>query len=355
MKGKNLDIQFFKFLYSWIIVLYHLNPHTAVNCPGGSFGVEYYLLAAGVFLFASWEKQAAAGQVQTPGQYLWKRFSRFFWWSSTAFVFAAVVRYGFVSPVSSKWQVMDHFSSDIWEILMVKWNGMNENALLVNGPAWTLSSMCMVGFLLWGCLYFYRERFLQLFMPLSILIGYGFWRHLDSAATEVWVGFTTFGTLRTWLVMCLSYYCLRLSRKIAAIPWNRAGKILLTLAEIGLHSLCLIIIFNRGTRFHQWFVTLLMLLAITIALSGHSYLCAVLNRTKFADFLGEWSMSVFLIHAPVIQLFRWKYDMSGWGYRKLIPLFAVTLAASLIHFWLTRWLVRALPKLGAKLRKSLTQ
>lgn len=58
MKSKNNDIQLFKFLYCWIIVLYHLEHDTSgVACPGGSFGVEYFLLSSGIFLFMGFERQ----------------------------------------------------------------------------------------------------------------------------------------------------------------------------------------------------------------------------------------------------------------------------------------------------------
>ena len=78
MKSKNNDIQLFKFLYCWIIVLYHLKNYTSgITCPGGSFGVEYFLMSSGVFLFMAFERQKENGKLQTPGQYLWKRFSRF--------------------------------------------------------------------------------------------------------------------------------------------------------------------------------------------------------------------------------------------------------------------------------------
>lgn len=158
MKSKNNDIQLFKFLYCWIIVLYHLEYDTSgVACPGGSFGVEYFLLSSGIFLFMGFERQQNAGKLQTPGQYLWKRFSRFFPWSLTGYLLAAVVNYGCISPIRSPGKLMDAFSSDIWEILMIKWNGMNENMLCLNTPAWTLSSLCIVGFAIWGFMYYYQD------------------------------------------------------------------------------------------------------------------------------------------------------------------------------------------------------
>lgn len=356
MRSKNNDIQLFKFLYSWIIVLFHLNNYAlSIECPGGYYGVEFYLLSAGIFLFSSYERQLADGRLNTPGQYLWKRFSRFFIWSTTAFIFAAVVEYGLVHPVHSKWEMLDHFSSDIWEILMIKWNGMNDNTLLLNGPAWTLSSMCIVGFLIWGCLYFYNERFLKLFMPLTLIVGFGFWRHLDSAGTQVWIGFTAFGTFRTWLVMCLSFYCLQLAKKLTKLNLNKWGISLCTSAELLLHAICIVIIFNRSTRYYQWLVTLLLLVSIAIAFSGKTWMVRWTDGSKIVSFLGELSLSIYLTHIPVMELFNWQFDISGWSYREMLLLFAAIVAASLLHLTVTKWIIRIIPKIGKKVRFAVTK
>lgn len=353
MKSKNNDIQLFKFLYCWIIVLYHLEHDTSgVACPGGSFGVEYFLLSSGIFLFMGFERQQNAGKLQTPGQYLWKRFSRFFPWSLTGYLLAAVVNYGCISPIRSPGKLMDAFSSDIWEILMIKWNGMNENMLCLNTPAWTLSSLCIVGFAIWGFMYYYQERFLKLFMPISLIMGYGFWRHLDSASTQVWIGFTAFGIFRTWLVICLSYYVVRMAQYLKNICLKPLGIWLLTAAEVTLQMWSLWMIFNRDTRFAQWLTTLLMMLALTIALSGQSMLVRWLNKSRIVDYLGKLSMSVFLVHVPVLQYYQWKVDIRNASAVELIPLFAAIAVVSVCHYHITNWLIQITPKVLAGLRSA---
>ena len=115
MKKQNLDIQFFKFFYSCIIVLYHLAAWTTISCKGGYYGVEYFLLTAGLFLFLSFQRGEERGKNQTPGQYLWKRFIRFLPWSTTAFILTVVVERVFVNPVESLRTWANLFPSDIFE------------------------------------------------------------------------------------------------------------------------------------------------------------------------------------------------------------------------------------------------
>lgn len=348
MKKQNLDIQFFKFFYSCIIVLYHMAAWTDISCKGGYYGVEYFLLTAGLFLFLSFRRGEARGKNQTPGQYLWKRFVRFLPWSTTAFILTVLVKRVWVDPVESLSAWAKLFPSDIFELLMVKANGMNNNAYLVNNPAWTLSAMLIVGFVIWTLLYHYKKPFIHLIMPITIIAGYGYWMHLSSANTEAWMGFTTFGAFRTWLVMCLSFYCIPMSEKLAQLPFTRLGKCLLTLAELLIHAFSLFVIFRWADRYYQWLLTLLFMVSIAIALSGHSYLEKLFGNSKLIALLGDVSMSIYLVHTAVILGYNHIYHISDWSYGKLLPLFAILFAVSLAHYYGTKGLVWLLSKLWGK-------
>ena len=354
MKSQNLDIQFFKFVYSCIIVLYHLTGSTAINCKGGYCGVEYFLLTAGLFLFLSFQRGEKTGRQYTPGQYLAKRFLRFLPWSTTAFIVAALVERVWINPTTSLVTWFDYFASDIWELLMIKWNGMNNNLLLLNGPAWTLSAMLIVGFLIWTFMYYYKKPFLTLVMPLTLIVGFGYWMHLPSADTEIWLGVTTFGTYRTWLVMCLSLFCIPMAQKLADYPLNKKGKILLTIVEIVIHVVALMVIFTRAQRYHQWLIILLFMMSIAIALSGHSYLVRFFGKSRFVYFLGELSMSIYLMHVSVIRVFRHLFDISTWSYYELLPLFAVLLVVAVAHFYGTKWAVKGVSGLWKTIKRAIT-
>lgn len=350
MKKQNLDIQFFKFVYSCVIVLYHLAASTAITCKGGYCGVEYFLLSAGLFLFLAFQRGEERGKKQTPAQYLWKRFVRFLPWSTTAFILTVLIERVWIDPVGSIVKWVDLFSSDIWEILMIKWNGMNHNVPLVNGPAWTLSAMLIIGFFIWTFMYYYKNLFVNLIVPLTLVLGFGYWTHLPSANTELWIGFTTFGTFRTWLIMCLSFYCIPMAQKLSDISFNRLGKSILTIAEILIHVFSLFVIFHRAERYYQWLLILLFMISIAIALSGHSYLAKLFDGSKLIWLLGELSMSVYLVHTLVIRAFRHMYDISGWSYGELVPLFAVLMATALLHYYGTKWIVKAVSCLWCRIK-----
>ena len=355
MKSQNLDIHFFKFLYSCMIVIYHLAGSTAITCVGGYCGVEYFLLSAGLFLFLSFEKGEKRGLNLTPGQYLKKRFARFFPWCITGYLLVLVVQRVLIDKTASLGQWADYFAKDIWEVLMINMNGMNNNEYLLNSPAWTLSAMLIVGFFIWALMYYYKNLFIRIIMPLTLVIGFGVWTHLPSANTERWMGFTNFGTFRTYLVFCLGYYCLQLAKKLAEIPFTKAGKCVLTIAEIIIHIFSLTIMFLRAERYYQWLITALFMVAIAIAMSGHSHLAQVLSKFKFIQFLGNLSMSIYLVHVAVTIAFRHVFDISAWGYIELIPVFAAVLLVSILHYYGTDWLWKLVTKAGEKTKKHLVK
>lgn len=239
-------------------------------------------------------------------------------------------------PINTVTEWAKYFSSGVWEIVMVKWNGINDNMQLVNSPAWTLSALLIVGALIWTLMYYYKAHFLHIIMPLSLVIGFGYWMQIPSANVELWIGFTTFGTFRTWLVMCLSYYCIPLSQRLAKSPFNRTGKLLLTAAEIMCHFFSLLGIFFTEQRYAQWLVMVAFMCSISIALSGHSYLEDLLSRGKLVDILGELSMSVYLVHKAVILIFKNVADISKWNYIQIIPMIIVIFILAAIHLNLTR-------------------
>lgn len=113
MKSNNA-IYFWKIFYSFVIMFFHFYNQTKEHFIGGRFGVEFYLLTAGVFLFLSYEKQMSERRIQTPYSFLRKRFKRFFPWAFAGFLFAALVARVIIHPLDSFDKAIDCFSGDIW-------------------------------------------------------------------------------------------------------------------------------------------------------------------------------------------------------------------------------------------------
>ena len=340
---KNRTVHFFKFYYSFIIVFYHIAYHLKGGLPGGYMAVEFYLICAGMFLFKSFEKKEHTANLLTPIQYGVKRFSRMFPWALTGFLFVFVVKRLWIDRCFSLTQHADYFSGDIWELLLIKINGMNDNMPLFNGPAWTMGALCIVGLVIWGLLYYDKTRwFRDWIMPVSLIFFYGVWRHLESGDHQVWIGWTTLSVFRTYIGMCLGYYCYKLSAKFSEKQLSALGASIVTIVEISLHVIATIIMFNRETRNYQWLVSLIFVISLVIGMSGKSYLAVIMNKIKFIDFLGDFSLSLYLVHYGVILIFRHSITETLWS-GKIIGLYAVAvILVGLIHYYGTLWMEKHL-------------
>lgn len=338
-----------KFIYSWFVVYFHFYISTSRHFPGGKFGVEFFLLAAGVFFFRHLDRDTFE-----PGPYLGRRFLRFFPWALTGFIFAFAVIRLYIGGVPSLKALANDLSGDIWEILLVKMNGMNDGSGLLNSPAWTLSSMLLVEIVMTGCYHTWRRSFVNVLLPLSLIVGFGFWQHLESAGTSSWIGFTAFGTFRTWLVYGCAYYCYRLSETLRRIDFNRRGEILLTALETLCHIFAIFVMLHRLSKNWQWCVLLAFFAAVAIAMSGHSLWNEALGRfSRAIRFLGALSLSVYLAHWPVIRFFQTVYPDTDALYAHVAVVTGGILAGALGHYFITAGLIRLCrtvkPKLTALL------
>lgn len=355
---RNPAIDFWKFLYSWCIVFYHFYAKTQEHLIGGWIGVEYYLLCAGVFFFRSVERNTdGEGRLLISSyEYLKKRFFRFFPWAFTAFFCMFIVSEAILTPGVTAGRILDHLSDDIWEILLVKMNGLNEGKNLLNVPAWTLSSMLIVEFVLWGILAHHRRVFIELYMPLSLLIGFGIWRQLESADVRVWTGLMPFGTMRAYLVICLSYYGFQLAKRLSKVSFNSYGEWALSLLELTCHGFSLFVLFFRSSRNYQWCAMLTFLVAISIALSGHSILDRLIfGSGRLCTRLGQWSLSIYLIHYTVYRLYLYVFPEPAERYDHWVGFFAATCLASLVHYLMTKLWITGSSKIWKTLTASLVE
>lgn len=343
---RNLSIDLMKFLYAWCVIFYHYYSSTHLHFKNGRYAVEFFLLAAGVFFFRAWERDE-----QTPPQrYIFKRFFRFLPWTTTAFIFTFIVRRIVIAHNTPR-QLIDYLSKDIWEILLVKMNGLNNGAGLLNSPAWTISTMFLVEIVMLGCLFCNKKVTINVLIPLSLIIGFGFWRNTDKAAVENWVGFTTFGMIRTWLVYSCAYYCMKLADYMRRVRFNWRGRAVLTTIESLCHLFVLMAMLFVDTRYWQWCTLLAFMIAVSIALSGHSLWEVVLERFSGAiRFLGAFSMSIYLTHRPLSRYFEYIYKDNDALYAHVGQYVVAAIFVALLHYWITTGMIRFWRANSAKIK-----
>lgn len=275
--------------------------------PGGGSAVEFYMLVSGVFFFRSFyrakPKLNETNREKYPFSYIIKRYLRFFPYTSVAFAITFFIRHIFDKLYHgeslSLYKICVTLSRSIWEFLLVEMNGMNRNTGLINGPTWYISAMLISEFIILCILVRNDKLFYTFIAPISILFGYGFWANLEDTNHYLFHGFTTFGVMRVFMVTCIAYYIWCLSEKLNTMEFTRMGSLLLSIVEVGCHIIVIWIAMRINTREFRWCSTLLYAIAISITLSSCSYSAVLFKQSKITDWLGEFSMSIYLIHIPV--------------------------------------------------------
>lgn len=342
-------VDLWKFIYAWFIVIYHIYNATGLHLKGGYYAVEFYLLAAGVFFFRGLERRPDI----PPSVRIGKRFLRFFPWAFSAFIFAFIVIRVMIDGDTTLSKIASNLSGDVWEILLVDMTGLNGGSYQLNVPAWTLSSMFLVEILMLG-FYQYKKSFVHIVLPLTLMAGFGFWRNMQKVTTPLWVGFTSFGTLRAWLVYGCAYYCLKLAELLQKTRLTHLAEVLLTALETLCHVFAILTMFFCDTRYWHYCALLAFFVALTIEMSGHSLWNAALQRfAPVTGILSAFSLSIYLIHRPITRYFEMLYPAMDVLYAHVLPMLAVILVCSLIHYVLISGLIRLCravrPKLAAAL------
>ena len=331
MKKRNYDLDLFRVLYSFVIVGYHMyNTVTQASCGhlvGGNSAVSFYLLVSGMLLFSSFEKREREGML-TPSRFFVYRYRRFFPAVIVAYVFTFIVIRCVVGTLDAG-KLPGYLSSDLWEVLLVKMNGMNNDKSFLNGPAWTVSSIFLVGCAFWCFLYANKRLFLNLILPLSLMIGFGMTVHLESGSHPIWMGITTAGTMRAWLLMGLGYYCYLFAAHIRKTELNTAGRVALTVAELVCHTAALIFMEYYKTSNFRWSCELMFCIAAYIGFSGQSLIGDWLRRLPLVRFLADFSLAVYLVHRPLLRIFEVSFSGEELYVKKWLFL-AVLLAASVL-------------------------
>lgn len=362
------SVDVYKFFFSWIICFYHFynavspNPHF----PMGETVVELFVLISGVFFYMGWERTkenslrggCSLAEDISPYSFLKRRFLRFLPYTTIGFALAFGVRtwlYTEGGSAVSFQRVLSWLSDDIWEILLIKMNGMNDNSALLNVPAWTVSAMLIAEFFIIALLVYREKLFTTLICPGVIMLGLGLWRHIPKGNHEVWMGFTTFGLLRVFLLTCLAWYCWKLVQRMRAMRFTRCGSILLGICELLLYIGALAIMMNFDTRNFRWVVMMMFFFACAISISGASFTKALFPAGKVTGWLGEMSMGIYLTHYPIMRIYKHLWTDPYEMFEHKISFLVVVFAASVVFCVVTKYVARAAGRITTAIKGKVVQ
>ena len=261
----------------------------------GFLGVEFFFILAGVFMYKT------ANRPDSPGVFSWivDKLQKFYFKIVVALVLTHMIYYeGLIVELHQNW--LHPIVRFISELLMLQSIGSFEAG--INCPTWFFATLIYGGALVYALTKYYTKFSIRIIFPFIAIFYFAYM--FQNGTTE---------SLENWDV--IGFIPLSLVRGICEIGFGvvigyvyfnyrdlflRHLKALNMIAIVSLILYLAIIIDNR--QFSQYALIFIPVLICT-ALTHGSVFCRLL-RGKVWFFLGALSFDIFIIHYPLIAIFR---------------------------------------------------
>ena len=358
MRNRAMDV--YKFIFCCVIAVLHFYKGSGAHMAGGGIGVEFFVMAAGLFFFQKLEREMAApdGGMDSIA-YIKKRFMRFFPYTTAGLLAAFLVKRVWIytgdGGVLSLGKLYEWFSRDIWDYLLVSMNGLNAEKVMLNVPLWTISAMLICELLIWGLYRWDKQLFRTGLAPTAILFMLGYWRNAETTTHFDWLGWTTFGVLRVFGDYCLALFVYEAAKRLAAVGerLTALARGLLTGCEFSCLALAIVNMDRFGSRYFWYFNMLLFCVALVICFSGQSFSGRLFRHGKVAAYLGALSLSVYMVHLPIVTVFRRLYPEQVVMERQLLLYLAVVMVCSALFDLLLRLIIAGAARLWTNLKTKM--
>lgn len=343
MNGRNNLVEFARFLFSVLVVGYHVQMSFSGNginlFENGALAVEFFFLISGYFFARSVEKINASpkGNFALESlRFTGNKVKGILPAHATAVVFIIIVI--LIFDLNAAGGIILRGLPSVFLVQeAIIWNEAYADALIV--PEWYLSSMLLCMAVMMPVALLLRKK-LKGVLIIPVLIGilgviaviYGLCAHWAFTTTFVY-------DLRAWGEMCVGMFAYHLSKLIAGKQLNRAASVTLKVVEICGYTAPLILgiipISASLQPVCMAVAVVCVFAAISVTFSGKGI--AVTNSKLNAAFgyLGSLSLAAYLFHPVIISLLGYAY--AGVENRaKYFIVFALTLASAVIYNLIVR-------------------
>lgn len=254
-------------------------------------------MISGSFFYLKYRKQS---KTISTWEYMKNRFLRFFPYTTAAFLLLYIFLL-FTGRRHTFTEYLSHFSTYIWEVLLIDMIGINQGSAMLNFPTWTISCLLIVECTIWGLLICNRRAFFNLIAPFSMMVFYGIWSNLDSPSYRTWLGVFNFGFIQVWCAVMWGIFAVHVADKLRLL--KKPSK-LLTMIEILNYLAAGIIMFTTSHLYWRFILTLLVFIAVSISLSQRSYSAILFRDSKVTRLLASLSLAIYLNHSLILKAFQ---------------------------------------------------
>ena len=337
-------VDFFKFVFSIIIVLYHAGGfyNTAKDgiCVSGFIGVEFFFMVSGYLLTLKASRYKGGNLFDADLDMLKGKLLSIFPYMLLAVLASnAFAVIGAWSVEKLSYNLL--FSlPELFDLQMVGFP-----LFAATGVSWYLSVLFFVSFLIYPLLCRRRELFTKYIAPLTAVwvIGYIAIRsgYLNDPG-EWWDSFFK-GMLRGYADIALGCVCFEITRWLNSEESSGSGGMLWPVLEVVSYAgVIAYAIFHGASDAHDFFMIPLVMLAVSISFSRRSILAKLFTGRVF-NWLGIFSLSIYLSHYFVREnLPRILPELNRY---QLLPIYlAIVAGLSLLNYGLGRLLSRLFTK-----------
>lgn len=284
MSKRNRTIDFWKFVYSVIIMIQHSGELREDISPlaGGSIGVEFFFIVSGYLMVASFERQEKFEGIAQDTLCFIKRKSTSLFPAVWAGGIIGVIVTNIIARSTIKGWIKS-IADNIWSFLLIDFSGIRGKP--VNGVTWYLSAMLLIMLAIYPIMHKNKDLFLTVIAPIITLFSLGFlYQNYGNPRNPTqWIGFSYKGLIRGFGEICLGAVCFAAAKKLRERRLTYVGHTFFSLVE----NICYFIVLfaactMKATRYDY---ILILLFAIAIC-------CSFSEQTVEYSFLGRKTMGV---------------------------------------------------------------
>jgi len=350
MKNKrNGKVEFWRFVFSIIIVLHHSRALVGdKNCLflGGSLAVEFFFLVSGYLMMASADRMAqkapAAGNLgKETFSFIMKKAKSVY----PAMLIAWFMALGVVTFAKDK-QFWDLFVDSFFEVTLLKMSGLP--SISVNGVVWYISSMLLCMAILYPLIRKFPEFMKNIGLLLIVVLALGYLGGEFNGPRNPlqWIEFTRKGNVRGLAEIAIGALLFIGVQRFQNARLTCAGKWAVTAAEWLLHIAAILYMYYEKAGSRDFFVLLLMAVAVGLSFS-HKGIDADLFDNGLFMWLGKYSFYLFLGHTFIAQNLNYILPKGFSNGKKTVVYLACAVVTSFLIWGLTVLVNKCTPKVSA--------
>lgn len=300
-KGRNGRIEFFRFVFAMIVMIFHgknvMNDGEIRIMFSGRLGVEFFFLVSGYLMAASIAKIAAREETPRIGRetehFLVRKFLAVYPMVIIAYFTLMFVSY--LSEPTSLGAWLLKIVKGASNLLLIQQSGIE--FFTANGT-WYISSMLFAMAILFPLGLKFHSFMRRVGFGLIALLVTGYMMMFTSGIggpTTIIGDFTYRGNLRAISEIALGAVCFEGAAQLRQYRYTRLGQLLLGALEAAAYAISIwYMVVHEGSKY-DYYILLLLAVGVTLTFSGCNYNSKFWDKQIFS-FLGKASLYIYLGH-----------------------------------------------------------